>query len=303
MKTIIKKLRRDCMKTTTVLSLILMLVFLAGCGGSSEASNPVSKSQQTTPEAELVSEQDNVSVQQDTTQEDTVQEDTAQQDTTQENTTQEDTAQQDTTQEDTAQQSTTESGGIATDNQDAPTPETDPQAAAENPTPVKQDETVAEFIRQGKVSAEWVTSSVLTNDYPDGANIRNQLAWGTLQLEDDPELAITSDQAGQMLRSWRRLNKLVWGGSCSQTEQELLTEIESMMTPEQLQAIVAMKITRQDIKDIAVEWGLDPTMAGKVLSDQELKELRTAKASSNQIGVGMELTRRVVELVIVRANS
>ena len=52
-------------------------------------------------------------------------------------------------------------------------------------------------------SAGNAAASALSENYPDALSIRNQLALGTLRLEDDQATAVTPEQAAKLLRCGR----------------------------------------------------------------------------------------------------
>ncbi|GAB4442756.1 MAG: hypothetical protein Kow0031_24890 [Anaerolineae bacterium] len=157
----------------------------------------------------------------------------------------------------------------------------------------------AEPVDSGPVSA-------LSTAHADALPVRNQLALGTLRLEDNPAVAITPEQAAKLLPLWQGLNNLSGSGTGATAEiNAMLAQIEGEMTAEQLETIKAMQLTRSDIQAVAQEWGVSGSEggqpgAGAGLSDAEREARRaTRQASGEASGGGMStaLAERLVQLL------
>jgi hypothetical protein len=111
-----------------------------------------------------------------------------------------------------------------------------------------------------KVEVETVptslASTVLSIEYSDAANLRSQLAYGTIKLADTPN-AITSDQAKTLIPLWQAVVSL--SGDTTTASEELTAvqdQITTALTAEQLQAIVAMQITNAGLNVFYAEYGV-----------------------------------------------
>lgn len=143
---------------------------------------------------------------------------------------------------------------------------------------------------------ETYTSEALDTSYDDALNVSNQLVLGTIQLEET-EQAVTPEQAAVLLPLWQALQG---GGVTAQAEvNALLRQIEGTMTPEQLEAIAAMRLTREDLQAWMQSQGLGmgggPGQAG---SDQGLSpdERATRQAEfGNGEGMPPEMATRRAE--------
>jgi hypothetical protein len=121
---------------------------------------------------------------------------------------------------------------------------------------------------------ETYTSAVLDTSYPDALSVSNQLALGTLQLEET-ENATTPDQATALLPLWQALQ----GGVTAEAEvNAVLKQVEGTMTQEQLAAIAAMQLTQEDLRAWMEEQGLGVgggfPGAGGDMSEEEREALR-----------------------------
>jgi hypothetical protein len=99
-------------------------------------------------------------------------------------------------------------------------------------------------------------SSVLDTSYEDALAVRNQLALGTLRLEetDDP---VTAEQAAALLPLWQALRGTIGSGASAQAEIDaLLRQIEGTMSASQLSAIAAMRLSQADLQTWAQSQGL-----------------------------------------------
>ncbi|MDF1500952.1 MAG: hypothetical protein P1P76_10825 [Anaerolineales bacterium] len=86
----------------------------------------------------------------------------------------------------------------------------------------------------------------------------NQLVLGTMRLEDT-ELAVTADQASELLTLWKAYRSLSESDTAAQVEmQALMGQIESAMTGAQIESIRAMEIKPEDISALVEELGLQP---------------------------------------------
>ena len=111
-----------------------------------------------------------------------------------------------------------------------------------------------------KVEVETVptslASTVLSIEYSDAANLRSQLAYGTIKLADTPN-AITSDQAKTLIPLWQAVVSL--SGDTTTASEELTAvqdQITAALTAEQLQAIAAMQITNAGLNVFYAEYGI-----------------------------------------------
>jgi hypothetical protein len=103
----------------------------------------------------------------------------------------------------------------------------------------------------GAVEPDTYQSKVLTTDYEGAASVRNQLLLGTLAL-DGTGLAITAEQAAQLLPLWQALRGTSkTGGSSQQEINALLSQIEGVMSAEQLAAIKEMKLNTTSVQEWA----------------------------------------------------
>ena len=87
-------------------------------------------------------------------------------------------------------------------------------------------------------------SQALDASYPGALNAASQLMLGTLRLEG-AENAVTPEQAKTLLLLWQALS-----GRVLQSDAErnaVLAYIEAQMTPAQLQAIAAMRLTQNNL--------------------------------------------------------
>ena len=100
---------------------------------------------------------------------------------------------------------------------------------------------------------EGYQSAYLDTSYPDALPASSQLALGTLLLEGT-ENAVTPEQAARLLPLWQSLRGGTLQGSAE--IRAALTAIERAMTPEQLRAIAAMRLTRQRLQDWMEAQGL-----------------------------------------------
>ena len=103
----------------------------------------------------------------------------------------------------------------------------------------------------GTGGSEAYTSAVLDTSYAGALNGSDQLALGTIRLEETDN-AVTSEQAAALLPLWEALR----GGVTTQTEvNAVLKQIEGTMAQEQLQAIAAMQLTQEYLQTWMQEQG------------------------------------------------
>lgn len=101
-----------------------------------------------------------------------------------------------------------------------------------------------------------LASTYLSIEYSDAANVRSQLAYGTLKLADTPN-AITSDQAKTLIPLWQAVISL--SGDTTTASEELTAvqdQITAAMTTEQLRAIAGMQITNAGLNVFYAEYGI-----------------------------------------------
>ncbi|MCU0486670.1 MAG: hypothetical protein MUC85_11250 [Anaerolineales bacterium] len=105
-------------------------------------------------------------------------------------------------------------------------------------------------------SADTYISPNLDLDYTGALPVRNQLTLGILELDGTAQ-AITSEQAAILLPLWQALLGTQNSGSAAQAEvSALLAQIESSLTPAQLDAISALQLTQTDLQDWAASSGI-----------------------------------------------
>jgi hypothetical protein len=98
------------------------------------------------------------------------------------------------------------------------------------------------------------TSLDLSNE--NALSSRLVLAMGMLKLEET-EYPVTKEQASVLLMLWQGLVNLSNSGTSAEAEvNALLTQIESTLTPEQIQLINGMKLTQTDTQAWAQENGI-----------------------------------------------
>ena len=101
-----------------------------------------------------------------------------------------------------------------------------------------------------------LASTVLSIEYSDAANLRSQLAYGTIKLADTPN-AVTPEQAKSMIPLWQAVISL--SGDTTTASEELTAvqdQITAALTAEQLQAIAEMKITNAGLNVFYAEYGV-----------------------------------------------
>lgn len=101
-----------------------------------------------------------------------------------------------------------------------------------------------------------ITATADSGDTP----LSTQLLLGSFELEDS-ELAISADQASELLPLWKAVKTLSESDTTSSVELDALyNQIQDLMTTDQLNQIVSMEITGESMQAMAEELGLDITM-------------------------------------------
>jgi hypothetical protein len=169
---------------------------------------------------------------------------------------------------------------------------------------------VAGCASSGKPTSDTATTS-LSQDYADALSIRSQLVLGTLKLEET-DLAVTTAQAADLLPLWQAARSVTRSGTGATEETDaLLEQIEEGMTPEQVEAIAALKLTRADNQAMAQAMGLSTGTGegagggqgqGQNLSAEERATRQAERAASGSVGVSEALLDRLIETLEMRAD-
>jgi hypothetical protein len=106
----------------------------------------------------------------------------------------------------------------------------------------------------GSAQTATATATVSTTLSQEG-----QLLVGTIKLEST-DLAVSSDQADQLLPLWETLQSLESSGTAASQEIDaVVSQIESTMSAEQLSSITAMNLTPADLAAVAADAGTSST--------------------------------------------
>jgi hypothetical protein len=148
-------------------------------------------------------------------------------------------------------------------------------------------------------------SQNLPVDYEGALAVRNQLALGTLEL-NQTELAVSAEQAQTLLPLWQALRSTQQAGGTAQAEvSALLTQIESSMTPEQLKTIAAMKLLQSDMQEWATTNGITLGSGGGTPGQGSgmSPEVRATKQAAEGVtstgdGNGSKLATALIDAVI-----
>ena len=104
-----------------------------------------------------------------------------------------------------------------------------------------------------------------------------QLLVGTFKLESTT-LAISTDQADQLLPLWETLHSMASSGTAASQEVDaVISQIESTMSAEQISSITAMNLTQQDLAAAVRDTGASMTSSNSA---------STTDASSVQLQAG-----------------
>jgi len=157
--------------------------------------------------------------------------------------------------------------------------------------------------------AEGTVGTGLGTSYENALAVRNQLALGTLRLEETDQ-PVTADQAGDLLLLWQALRGTMDSGASAQAEVDaLLAQIESAMSGEQLSAIGAMKLTQADLQAWAQSQGLSTGEGtgpgggsgqpggGQSLSPEERAARQAERGGSGSSGTSRAMIDAVIGLL------
>lgn len=155
-------------------------------------------------------------------------------------------------------------------------------------------------------------SATLDVDYTNALTVRNQLALGILNLEGTAN-EVTPTQAKSLLPLWQALRGTARSGAAATAEVDaLLSQIEETLTPAQLEAISALRLTQDDLRAWAESQGITVGTgagagagggmgAGRGLSPEE-RATRQAESSGsgNSGGLSTALLDGVIAFLEVR---
>lgn len=101
-----------------------------------------------------------------------------------------------------------------------------------------------------------IAGEYLNTDFADAANLRNQLAYGIMQL-DGTDNAVATEQASAMVPLWQAIIAL--SGDTTTASEELTAvqdQIIATLNEGQLQAIASMQITNAELNIFYAEYGI-----------------------------------------------
>ena len=123
------------------------------------------------------------------------------------------------------------------------------------------------------------TNAGLSTSYDNALPAVMQLVVGTLRLENT-DMAVSAAQATDLLPLWKGYRSLSGSDAASSAELEALDgQILAAMTSEQIQAVAAMQLTREDLDAAMDELGIVSPRGGASsdLSDEEREALRAER--------------------------
>jgi hypothetical protein len=153
-------------------------------------------------------------------------------------------------------------------------------------------------------------SQNLPVDYEGALAVRKQLALGTLTLNEG-DLAVGAEQAQALIPLWQALRSTQQAGGTAQAEvSALLTQIESAMTPEQLQAIAAMKLTQPAMQEWATANGItlgsgsgQPGQGSGMSPEARATKQAEQGITSSEGGSGSKLASALMDAVIASLEA
>ncbi len=136
-------------------------------------------------------------------------------------------------------------------------PAAEPALQATLPQPTADTASASQSSETANPPAEAVVQRpVLDTTYENALTSRLLLSFGALKLAET-STPITVEQAPQLLMLWQALSNLTKSGTGATEEvTALLTQIEQSMTPEQITAINAMKLSQTDMQTWAQANGI-----------------------------------------------
>ena len=100
----------------------------------------------------------------------------------------------------------------------------------------------------------------INTDYENALPVELQLSAGSFKLEGT-DLAIDAAQAADLIPLWQVLNSLSASGTAAPEEIDaLVIQIQETMTTEQINTIIAMQLTLEDMGTVMQEYGLTSSM-------------------------------------------
>jgi len=110
-------------------------------------------------------------------------------------------------------------------------------------------------------------------------SLEGQLLVGTIKLETT-DLAVSSEQASQLLPLWETLQSLEASGTAATEEvQAVVDQIKSTMSAQQISGITAMKLTQQDLTTAVTENRASSTSSSTVsTSSSQVQPVNAAGA-------------------------
>ena len=214
----------------------------------------------------------------------------------------------------TAEEASTDVAVVA-DVNDVAEPADTSAVVAEDTTAVEAEvaEEQADIVEE-EVSADSGTTVALTDDFAENAlPIRTQLMVGTLKLENT-SLAVSPEQASELLVLWQASNALSRSGTGAQEEiLAVINQIERAMTPDQIAAIAEMKLTREATQAMSQELGLsmgggDGEGAanrgqGQNMTAEEKAAREAERAERNSNGASSSLLNALIEILTSRSQQ
>jgi hypothetical protein len=99
----------------------------------------------------------------------------------------------------------------------------------------------------GKTASTGTSTDRLNTNYANALPVETQLVLGTLKLEGTSQ-AVDSATGAQLIPLYTLLEQMTTSGTAAQAEIDaVLEQIQGTMTPAQIQAIAAMKLTQTDM--------------------------------------------------------
>ncbi|MBI5961884.1 MAG: hypothetical protein HY863_00280 [Chloroflexi bacterium] len=150
-----------------------------------------------------------------------------------------------------------------------------------------------------------LASAYLSIEYSDAANVRSQLAYGTLKLTD-----VTPEQAKILIPLWQAVISL--SGDTTTASEELTAvqdQITAVLSADQLQSIAGMQITNTGLNEFYAGYGIVmptpvpgvtkvPGSGSGKTEEEKVAAQATAAASGQTTGTGQSAKTLLFEKTI-----